>query len=133
VAQVLLADHIFGGESKVLHTSDPSTHRHTHTQTHTDTHRYTDTHTHTHTHTHTPTHPQVFYPSDPASKVFVPFVNESDKATDIYVKVFVGARSSSVFHIFERGCVIYVLQFERLCCTAVGVVNVCDVFELCCF
>ncbi len=33
----------------------------------------------------------------------MPFVNESDKGTDIYVKVFVGPRSSNVFHIFERG------------------------------
>jgi Bardet-Biedl syndrome 2 protein len=60
-AVVLMADHIFGGESKV------------------------------------------FYPSEPACKVHVPFVNESDKGTDVYVKVFVSARSSSVFHIFERG------------------------------
>ena len=60
-AVVLMADHIFGGESKV------------------------------------------FYPNEPSSKVQVPFINESDKGTDIYVKVFVGARSSSVFHIFERG------------------------------
>ena len=33
----------------------------------------------------------------------MPFVNETDKGTDVYVKVFVGARSSSVFHVFERG------------------------------
>jgi Bardet-Biedl syndrome 2 protein len=58
---VLMADHIFGGESKV------------------------------------------FYPSEPSSKVHVPFVNECDKGTDVYVKVFVSARSSSVFHVFERG------------------------------
>jgi Bardet-Biedl syndrome 2 protein len=60
-AVVLLADHIFGGESKF------------------------------------------FYPKESSSKVYVPFVNETDKGTDVYVKVFVGARSSSVFHVFERG------------------------------
>jgi hypothetical protein len=60
-AVVLLADHIFGGESKV------------------------------------------FYPSEAASKVCVPFVNEIERGTDVYVKVFVGVRSSAVFHVFERG------------------------------